>query len=289
MKRVGFSAAFAAALAGILGGTVILGLHQDSQHRPQAAEHWSLIWHDEFEGAAGATLDPAKWAFDLGNGGSNRGWGNHELEEYTGDLGNVFQDGSGHLVIRALRTPDRRYTSGRIKTQGKFSFVYGKVEARIKIPYAKGVWPAFWMLADTYPRTPWPESGEIDIAENFGEASGDRSTNHGTLHGPGFAGVGMSGVYRTPDGSALADDFHIYSAEWAPGSLEFFVDDISYFKVKAADLPPHCRWVFDDVAFFILLDLAVGGSPAPVRYPDADTPFPQDLIVDYVRVYQRKN
>jgi beta-glucanase (GH16 family) len=261
------------------------------QHPSPAPAHamkWKLLWHDEFNGPSQTPPDSTKWTYDLGNGGANRGWGNHELEQYSKDVANVFQDGQGHLVIRALRTPDNLYTSGRIKTHHKFSFKYGRVEARIKIPYAKGIWPAFWMLGNTYPKVPWPASGEVDIEENFGAAAGDQSTNHGTLHGPGYAGAGISGRYHPLDNSTLTDAFHTYSIVWQPRSVEFFVDGISYLKATPANLPPHARWVFDDSAYFLLLNLAVGGSPAPVGYPDDTTPFPQDMLIDYVRVFQLK-
>ncbi len=251
----------------------------------QSPRRWKLVWHDEFSGPANTPPAPRNWAYDLGNGGDNPGWGNHELERYTNSLENVFQDGDGHLVIRALRASDGQYTSGRIKTQHKFSFMYGKVVARIKIPSGTGIWPAVWMLGNSYLNVPWPDTGEIDIEENFGAAHDDQSTNHGSLHGPGYAGAGISGQYHSPDDGALADAFHIFSIEKMPGSVEFFVDGNSYLKVTRTDLPAHSRWVFDH-PFFLLFNVAIGGSPAPVGYPDSDTPFPQDMLVDYVRVFQ---
>src|ERR1019366_2562043 len=135
---------------------------------------WKLVWSDEFNGLAGAPVDPKSWDFDLGGGG----WGNSELEVYTNSTENVFQDGVGNLVIRALKTAANTYTSARIKTQGRQSFQYGKVEARIKIPYGQGIWPAFWMLGVDINTAGWPACGEIDIMENIGKEPG---TIHGTV------------------------------------------------------------------------------------------------------------
>lgn len=253
-----------------------------------ARNPWVLVWHDEFDGAAGTAPSALNWTYDLGNGGpSNPGWGNRELQNYTDATDNVFLDGKGHLVIRALRTTTG-YTSGRIKTQGKYAFGYGKLEARIRIPYATGIWPAFWMLGDTPPAIPWPRSGEIDVMENFGGANNDGGTNHAAVHGPGYAGKGIAGRYTLPHGAQFGDDFHVYAVEWRENKLQFFVDGQPYFDVTPADLPAGARWVFNDRPFYILLNVAVGGAPAPVGYPDSTTVFPQDMVVDYVRVYQRE-
>jgi beta-glucanase (GH16 family) len=147
------------------------------------ATDWKLIWSDEFNGPENSAPDPAKWAYDLGAGG----WGNHELEGYTKNPENVFEDGKGHLAIRAAKSDTGRITSARIKTDGKFAIKYGKVEARIKIPYGQGIWPAFWMLGDNISTTRWPQCGEVDVMENIGK---EPSTVHGTIHGPGYSGKG---------------------------------------------------------------------------------------------------
>ena len=124
----------------------------------RAQTHWELVWHDEFKGAAGSAPDSAQWIYDLGAAG----WGNRELERYTDSRENSYLDGKGHLVIRALRAPDGAYTSARIKTQGKFSTQYGKIEARIKLPHGQGMWPAFWMLGADIGSVGWPACGEIE-------------------------------------------------------------------------------------------------------------------------------
>ena len=250
-------------------------------------EGWDLIWREEFDGEAHAPPDPTKWIHEVGDGGKNRGWGNHELQTYSKSTANVFQDGRGNLVIRALKA-GHVYTSGRIKTQGKFAFMYGRVDARIKIPYARGIWPAFWMLGDSYPGTPWPSSGEIDIMECFGSARGPVAFNRGTLHGPGYAGTGVTRDYSLPGGLGIDAEFHVFSVEWEADRLRLFVDNHQYLEATPGDLPPRASWVFNDAKFFLLLNLAVGGSPAPVGDPDESTVFPQDMVVDYVRVYQRR-
>lgn len=130
-------------------------------------------------------------------------------------------------------------------------------------------------------------SGEIDVMENFGRANLDGSTNHAAVHGPGYSGTGIAGTFTLPHGQQLSDDFHVYAVEWHENQIAFFVDGQRYFEVTPADLPPGAEWVFHNRPFYILLNLAVGGSPAPVGYPDESTVFPQEMLVDYVRVYQR--
>ena len=218
---------------------------------------WKLLWADEFDGPANSAPDSAKWVYDLGRG--QDGWGNAELESYTNSTVNVFLDGNGHLVIRAIADGSGAYTSARLKTVTKFSFTYGKVEARIRIPYGQGIWPAFWMLGSSISSTGWPACGEIDIMENIGK---EPSTVHGTVHGPGYSGGrGITGTYALPSGK-FSDDFHVFTAVWSPGRLEFLVDGKSYHTVTPASLPSGAAWVFSK-PFFLLLNLAVGG-----RWPD---------------------
>jgi beta-glucanase (GH16 family) len=245
-----------------------------------ARADWKLIWSDEFNGPANAPPDGTKWAYDLGN---NRGWGNAELENYTSAPANAHLDGAGNLVIRVLKMPDGGYTSARLKTQGKFTVTYGKIEARIKIPYGQGIWPAFWMLGSDIVTASWPACGEIDIMENIGR---EPSAIHGTLHGPGYAGgngITASSALAGGGEKHFADNFHVFSIVWTPQRVEFFVDSVSYNKVIPASLPAGKQWVFDK-PFFLLFNVAVGGNwPGP---PDASTVFPQEMTIDYVRVYQ---
>ena len=244
------------------------------------AQEWRLAWSDEFDGPADSPPDPAKWRYDLGGGG----WGNRELETYTNSTANVFLDGAGHVVIRAVRTESGGYTSARLKTQDRFTTTYGKIEARIKIPSGEGMWPAFWALgANIADRSVgWPRCGEIDIMENIGK---EPSIVHGTIHGPGYSGAhGIGAPFTLAGGHPFSEDFHVFGVIWQPESVEFFVDGESYEKIESTTIPAGTKWVFN-TPFFLLLNVAVGGSwPGN---PTAATRFPQEMTVDYVRVYRR--
>ncbi len=253
------------------------------------AQRWRLTWSDEFDGAAGAQVDARKWSAQIGGGG----WGNKELEYYRDSTLNAYLDGRGSLVIKALEASPAqelrcwygpcRYTSARLITKRKFSQAYGRFEARIKIPYGQGLWPAFWMLGDDIDKTGWPACGEIDIMENIGR---EPSTVHGTIHGPGYNGAGGIGSpFALSNGERFADGYHIFAVEWEPQAIRFYVDAQLYATRTPADLPRGAKWVYDH-PFFIILNLAVGGSwPGD---PDRTTRFPQTMMVDYVRVYSRK-
>src|ERR1035438_10186336 len=153
----------------------------------QSTTGWQLVWSDEFNGAAGSPPDPTKWNYDLGGGG----WGNGEAETYTNSPNNVFQDGNGNLVIRAIRDASGNYTSARLQTgapgastqTADNNWQYGLVVARIKLPFGQGVWPAFWMLGEDIATVSWPTCGEVDIMENFGTFNNNASINNGTAHG----------------------------------------------------------------------------------------------------------
>ena len=244
---------------------------------------WILAWSDEFSGPNGSAADPAKWAFETGGGG----WGNQELEYYTSRPENARIE-HGRLVITARRENytgsdgvTRAYTSARLKTQGKFSLTYGRIEARIKIPLGQGVWPAFWMLGSDIDQAGWPQCGEIDIMENIGR---EPAVVHGTIHGPGYSGAqGIGSPFTLPRGR-FADHYHVFAVEWEPNQIRFYVDRKLYATRTPADLPLGAKWVYDR-PFFLLLNFAVGGSwPGP---PDGRTRFPQQMLVDYVRVYRR--
>jgi beta-glucanase (GH16 family) len=239
-----------------------------------------LVWSDEFNGPADNPPDPAKWTYDTGN---NNGWGNRELEIYTKDPANAHMDGKGNLVIHAEPAASGGYSSARIKTQGLFAAgPGGRVEARIKVPRGAGMWPAFWMLGNTFNNRNWPQCGEIDIMESIGK---EPSLNHGSLHGPGYSGgKPKTAIYALPEGKKFADDFHIFAIEWTATSVTFFVDDTAYETVHDTDIPAGTQWVYNQ-PFFILLNVAVGGNFAgPVG---SETVFPQEMLVDYVRVYKQ--
>lgn len=245
---------------------------------------WVLTWSDEFNGPNGSGVDPSKWVFDLGGGG----WGNEELEYYTDRLKNARLE-DGFLVIQAHREiftaaggVTWNYTSARLKTLGKFTQTYGRFEARIKLPFGQGMWPAFWMLGEDIGKAGWPACGEIDIMENIGK---EPSKVHGSIHGPGYSGAdGLEAPYALAGNQRFADDFHVFAAEWEPGVVCFYVDGVLYATRRRADLRPGQKWAFDH-PFFLLLNVAVGG--AWPGNPGASTVFPQTMLVDYVRVYQR--
>src|SRR5467141_684785 len=249
-------------------------------------EGYTLVWSDEFNGKDGSLPDSSKWTYDIGGSG----WGNHELEYYTNRAGNARIE-DGKLIMTARREaytgPDGKkfnYTSARLKTQGLFSQAYGRFEARIKTPAGQGMWPAFWTLGNDISSVGWPKCGEVDIMENIGKEPG---TVHGSLHGPSTIGQTSDATapFSLPAGQKFADDFHLYAAEWEPGTIRFYVDSTLYATFNSSQWPAGGTWVFDH-PFFIILNVAVGGSwPGS---PDNSTVFPQQMLVDYLRVYTKQ-
>jgi beta-glucanase (GH16 family) len=245
-----------------------------------AIPEWQLVWQDEFDGTAGQSPDQTKWTFDIGTG--DNGWGNQELQYYTNRAENVSLNGEGNLVITARRESfgGMPFTSARIKTQGLFEQTYGRFEARIKLPYGPGIWPAFWLLGSDIQTVGWPNCGEIDIMEARGQQP---NLIFGTVHGPGYsAGNSLSKSFGFIN-KRFDVDFHLFAIEWGKDYLRFYVDDVLYQEIKPKDLSG--RWVFDK-SFFIILNVAVGGNY--VGFPTSQTPFPQKMLIDYVRVYKAK-
>jgi beta-glucanase (GH16 family) len=263
--------------AGLISCCFLLGVNAFAQN----ITGWTLVWSDEFNQPDGSSPDTNKWAYDLGAGG----WGNGELENYTSRTNNARIVG-GMLVIEADQESYRgsSYTSARLKTQGKWSWKYGRLEARIKIPHGQGMWPAFWMLGTNITTVGWPACGEVDIMENIGK---EPTLVHGTIHGPGYSGAnGIGGPCALPGNPAFANDFHVYAVEWTANQIKWFVDGYQYFSANSASIPAGDTWVYTQPQF-LLLNLAVGG--AWPGNPDATTTFPQQMIVDYVRVYAPTN
>ena len=190
------------------------------------------------------------------------------------------------LVVEARQESYQgsNYTSARLKTQGKWSWRYGRIEARIKIPRGQGLWPAFWMLGTNVATAGWPDCGEIDIMENIGR---EPALVHGTMYGPGYSGAnGVGGPCSLPGNPNFADDFHIYAVEWTTNEIKWFVDSHQYFSSNSGSIPGGATWVYTQPQF-IILNVAVGGSwPGN---PDGTTVFPQQMLVDYVRVYAPTN
>ncbi|AGC77483.1 glycosyl hydrolase family 16 [Nonlabens dokdonensis] len=245
------------------------------------AELNNLVMQDEFdvEGAPNSAL----WTYDIGTG--DNGWGNNELQYYTDRTENVTVE-NGMLLITANREQfnGSSYTSARIKTEGLFEQAYGRFEARIQLPYGKGYWPAFWLLGNDCDQNPWPQCGEIDIMEYLGDAP---TSIFGTVHGPGFsAGESISKEYVL-ENDRFDTGFHVFGIEWGPDYINYYVDNVLYNQITKADVLEETdgqgEWVFDH-PFYIILNVAIGGNlPGS---PDAETVFPQTMLVDYVRVYQ---
>lgn len=259
-------------------------------------EEWTLVWSDEFDDPPGTSPNPGIWQPEIGDGMLNGipGWGNGEFEYYTNQPDNASTDGAGNLVITALQLEPEssnlmcwygpcEFTSARLITWGRVEFEFGRVEARLKLPFGQGIWPAFWMLGTNLDEVGWPQSGEIDIMENIGR---EPATVHGTIHGPGYSGgQGIGAGYDLAEGN-FSDDFHIFAIEWTPDQIEWLVDDQVYAKISAEDIPAGTEWVYNQ-PFFIILNLAVGGNwPGS---PDETSTFPQTLMVDYVRVFGAPN
>jgi beta-glucanase (GH16 family) len=259
-------------------------------HAQEPGEH--LVWSDEFSTTFKVSApNPDNWTFETGD----NGWGNHELETYcsygstkppcSAGRPNAFvnrRDGYLHIVAR--KDDSGHYTSGRLKSEGLQSFQYGRIEARIKVPKGQGYWPAFWMLGDNEKTVHWPACGEFDIMENIGKEPG---TIHGSIHGTGFTGTQIGLPYTLPDNQAFGDGFHVFGLIWSPNKVQYYVDNPSniYASFTPSSLPKGAVWPFNDGKFFFLLNLAIGGDwPGN---PDATSTFPQEMLVDYVRVYAR--
>lgn len=234
----------------------------------------NLVLEEEFENDGAP--NPAVWGFDIGTG--QNGWGNQELQYYTDRPENVKVE-NGVLLITAREESfsGSSYTSARLLTKDKFEQQYGRFEARMRLPWGKGIWPAFWMLGADIDENPWPGAGEIDIMEYRGQ---DPTILIGSVHGPGYsAGEAVSKEYDLVN-DRFDTGFHIFGIEWGPNYINFYVDDVLYNRITPEDVPGE--WVFNK-PFYILMNLAVGGTF--VGSPNEETEFPQTLLVDYVRVY----
>lgn len=241
----------------------------------EPAEHGIVLYADDFDGPAGP-LPAGAWHAETGGGG----WGNNELQVYTDDPANVSLDGAGHLAITARRDDAGTITSARLSTERSFSFTAGRVEARIALPAGAGLHPAFWLLGADLRDVGWPACGEIDVIETLNDAdeyhTGVHAPQSGTARGQQISAAG-------PAPFPLAGVFHTYWVERTPGRIVTGVDDVTLMTATPFNLKPDASWVFD-APFFLLLNLAVGGDwPGP---PDASTPFPVTMLVDWVKVTQ---
>jgi beta-glucanase (GH16 family) len=259
-----------------------------SKNENQKEDKWKLSWNDEFNEINGTGVNPDKWVYELGNG--NGGWGNNELQYYTNSTDNVYQK-DGNLVIKALKDDTTgQITSGRIKTQGKFSTKYGKLEARIKLPTGTGLWPAFWMMPEKDIYGGWAASGEIDIMENKGRLPGEV---YGTLHyGGSWPNNKYSGnTYTFPEDESTAK-FHTYSLEWEPGEIRWYVDGKIYqtqnnWYTNASNGEKYSYPAPFDQDFFVILNMAFGGNFDGGQKDESV--LPGEMVVDYVRAFELKD
>ena len=234
-----------------------------------------IVMQDEFN--TDGILDSSIWSYDIGTG--NNGWGNNELEYYTDRPENITAQ-NGILIISAKKESYKgsAYTSARILTKGKFEQKYGRFEARMRLPDGPRMWPAFWLLGNNIDEVGWPQSGEIDIMENRGQLP---TIVNGTVHGPGYsAGLAITKSYDLVN-DRFDTGFHVFGIEWTPDYINYYVDDVLYNQITPSDVTGE--WVFNK-PFYIIINLAVGGNY--VGSPNSETNFPQNLLVDYVRVYK---
>lgn len=251
-----------------------------------AQDAWQLVWEDEFEGSQ---LNSDNWSAQTGTGtayGLPAGWGNNELQYYTNSSDNiVVSNGTLKIIAREQNFGGRNYTSARIRTLNKQEFLYGRIEARLKLPSTPGAWPAFWMLPTDSPYGTWASSGEIDVMESVNYA--DRI--YGTLHyGNNWPNNQATGP-RLEDGTDFSQDFHTYRIDWDPETITWYVDDVMFgsrsntqWFSSAAPSNPLAPF---DTPYHLLLNVAVGGN-FPGN-PNGASNFPQTMEVDYVRAFQR--
>ena len=245
-----------------------------------AGDGWTLEWSDEFNGSS---IDSSIWTHETGYG--NNGWGNDEWQYYTSDEENSSV-ANGYLTITAMsdETAGKRngsVTSARMVTlDNNIDFKYGKVAAKIKVPTGQGIWPAFWMLGTNINSVGWPNCGEIDIMEKVGGTDEKEQTVHGTIHYSDADGAYDYDGDGVELNEYLSYDYHVYEIEWSESAIIWKVDGEQYHSVDISNSQ------YDEFKedFFIILNVAVGGNwPGS---PDSTTIFPQEMSVDWVRVYK---
>lgn len=230
-----------------------------------------LIWQENFNGS---TLNQNVWNFELGNGCPNIcGWGNNEKEVYTNNNHQIID---GKLIIRAKKE-GQVYTSTRITTKDKKQFQYGRIEARAKLPLGKGLWPAFWMLGSNISQVGWPKCGEIDILEYVGKTPHIAYTS---LHTQDSHGETIN--TKKTNIPKIEEGFHLYTIDWTKDKIEFFIDNKSVYTFQP-ELKNENTWPYNQ-PFYFIINLAVGGNFGGADIDDKV--FPQEFIIDYIKVYQ---
>ena len=243
---------------------------------PQNTKPYQLVWSDEFNNDG--PPDTAKWSYDVGGGG----WGNNELEYYTDKRSENARVENGHLIIEARKEDlnGMTYTSARLLTKNKEQWTYGKFEIRAKIPKGRGGWPAIWMLSANSPLV-WPDDGELDIMEEVGF---NPNVIYGTAHNKRYNGANGTQKGASTSIPDAQDSFHVYSIEWTSSSVKWAVDDLEYFSYSNFNTGPDSWPYYKN--FFLILNIAIGGNWGGQQGID-ETTFPQQMLVDYVKVYQR--
>jgi beta-glucanase (GH16 family) len=253
----------------------------DTLIQQMEGEAWELVWGDEFDGEG--LPDSTKWNYNVGNWG----WGNHELQYYTNaDLRNAKVD-SGYLTIRAYQDSIGNWHSARLTTQGKQSFIYGKIEIRAKVPTVRGTWAAGWTLGNAYrDEVSWPYCGEIDILECVGyeiDDSTGNGWNHATCHTPAYYFKKNNQIGSQIEVASMDTEYHIYAVEWYPDRIEGYLDGEHYYTYDK--IANELEWPFHQPQD-IILNLAIGGGWGGLKGIDPDIKSPK-YVIDYVRVYER--
>ncbi|MBX9243401.1 family 16 glycosylhydrolase [Actinotalea ferrariae] len=282
------------------GEPVTVALRDDSAPDPGPEGWTNVVYRDDFDASAGTPVDPTTWSNETGGWG----WGNAEHQYYTPGSQNVWQDGEGNLEIELRPNTDESlwcstngapcgYTSARIATQGKAEFLYGRIEARLKVPAGEGLWPAFWTLGNDFLEVGWPQTGEIDIMEHVEGDNGRPWESFGTVHGPGYSGgqsvghkvclddAGEATTCPRTSGESFSDEFHTYGVEWEPDRITWLLDGEPFGSVTPEELPGE--WVFDH-PYFLIANMAIGGNFGGTIEPGLE--LPASYLIDYIQVEQ---
>ncbi len=243
---------------------------------PTEYDGYQMVWQDEFDQES---LNLNDWTYEIGNGYS--GWGNNELEYYTDENTSMVD---GNLVITANKESrgGYNYTSSRIITKGKQEFKFGRVDIRAVLPYGQGIWPALWMLGANIDQVSWPKCGEIDIMEMIGGGDGRDNVVHGTVHWDNNGSYANYGGSTKLSSGIFNDEYHVFSIIWDEASIVWLLDGEEFHVI---DITPTALSEFRADQFFIF-NVAVGGNwPGS---PNSSTTFPQFMIVDYIRVFEKQ-
>lgn len=264
----------------------------------ESIKHYQLVWSDEFNYKG--EPDSSKWGYEKGF------IRNNEAQYYTNKLENVRVE-NGNLILEArkenianekFRTDEfknkswlryiseidtAQYTSGSISTEGLANWTYGKIEVRAKLPRGVGQWPAIWMLGVNREKVGWPKCGEIDIMEHLGY---NKDSIFGTIHTQAYNHMKGTQKGKKVFIDKPYDKFHVFSMEWTPKKIDFLLDGIVYNQITNPNVSED-EWPFDK-AFYLKLNVAIGGGLGGRKGID-DSVFPQQMVVDYVRVYQKNN